>query len=269
MPTATRPDWGLVTATEGTLPDGGPSYAETPANLGTANAPFPAEPWNAITAMLFVVLALAWAWRLRGRHRGYPFLSCCLPILLAGGIGGTLYHATRTSFAFFLLDVVPISLLGLAGSVFMAVRYWGGRGWWFVPAAGAFYVGVNQLLFTAIAPTDVQLVINLSYASLAVVVLTPIALVLFRTRFRHAGWVIGGVVAFVIAWFFRLLDQRMGLYMPMGSHWLWHLFGAIATALLVEFFYRVEQDEEASRAADERRRTQMKTEECLKSVFMP
>jgi len=26
----------------------------------------------------------------------------------------------------------------------------------------------------------------------------------------------------------------------MGSHWLWHTFGAVTTALLVEFFYRVE-----------------------------
>jgi hypothetical protein len=240
MPTATRPDWGLVTATEGTMPDGGPPYTETPADPYGPDAPFPAEPWNAVTAALFVVLALAWVWRLRGRQRDYPFLSCCLPILLAGGIGGTLYHATRTSFVLFLLDVVPISLLGLAGSVFMAVRYWGGRGWWFVPAAGAFYVGVNQLLFAAIAPRDVQLVINLSYASLAAVVLTPIALVLIRTRFRHGGWVVAGVIAFTIAWFFRLLDQRIGLYLPMGSHWLWHVFGAAATALLVEFFYRVE-----------------------------
>jgi hypothetical protein len=240
MPTATRPDWGLVSATEGTLPDGGPLYTETPADPYGPGAPFPAEPWNAITATLFVTIAVFWVWRLRGRYREYPFLSCCLPILLAGGIGGTLYHATRTSYVLFLLDVVPISVLGLAGSVFMAVRFWGGRGWWFVPVAAGFYVGVNQLLFTAIGPTDLQLIINLSYAALAVVVLTPIALALVRTRFRHGGWVVAGVVSFAIAWFFRLVDQRVGVYMSMGSHWLWHAFGAAATACLVEYFYRVE-----------------------------
>ena len=134
MPHATRPDWGLVTAIDGTLRDGGPPYAETPTDPYALDAPFPAEPWNALTAALFVVVAVLWVLRLRGRHREYPFLSCCLPILLAGGIGGMLYHATRASYAFFLLDVVPISLLGLAGSVFMAVRYWGGRGWWFIPS---------------------------------------------------------------------------------------------------------------------------------------
>ena len=28
--------------------------------------------------------------------------------------------------------------------------------------------------------------------------------------------------------------------LPMGTHWLWHTFGAISTALVVEYFYLVE-----------------------------
>ena len=166
-------------------------------------------------------------------------MQSSIPILLAGGVGGTLYHATRTSFAFFLLDVVPISVLGLAGAVFMAIRYWGGRGWWFVPGATAFYIGINGLLFAALDPGQ-TLAVNLSYASLAVVVLTPITLVLVRTKFRHGGWIVAGFVAFVIAWCFRLVDRRVELMLPMGSHWLWHTFGATATAFLIEYFYRVE-----------------------------
>src|SRR5439155_7699960 len=113
-------DWGLLT--NGRLPDRGPRYTETPADPYAPGAPFIAEPWNAVTAALFVVIVAVWAWRLRGRYDRYPFLCCCLPILLAGGIGGTLYHALRTSVLFFLLDVVPIMLLGLAGSIYMAVQ---------------------------------------------------------------------------------------------------------------------------------------------------
>ena len=54
-----------------------------------------------------------------GPVRQYPFLTACMPILLAGGIGGTLYHAFRTQRAYFLLDVIPISLLGLAGAIYL------------------------------------------------------------------------------------------------------------------------------------------------------
>lgn len=235
---ATQPDWAL--ATNGRMPDHGPRYTETPPNPYAPDVPFIAEPWNAITASFFILIVAAWAWRLQGRYRDYPFLCCCMPILLAGGIGGTLYHATRVSVVYFLLDVVPISLLGLAGAMFMAIRYWGRRGWWFLPGVAVFYVAVNMLLFATIRPTDIQLRVNLSYASLAIVVLTPVALVLLRTRFRYAGWVVSGVISFVIAWFFRLVDRDSGAYLPMGSHWLWHTFGAITTALIIEYFYLVE-----------------------------
>lgn len=245
--TAARPDWALLTSSR--LPDRGPRYTETPPNPNAPDAPLVAEPWNAVTASFFIFIVLAWAWRLRGRYRHYPFLCCCMPILLAGGIGGTLYHATRASVVYFLLDVVPISVLGLAGAVFMAIRYWGGRGWWFVPAVIAFYFAVNRLLFAPIVlewisrvfrPMDEQFRINISYASLAVVVLAPMVLVLIRTRFRHGGWVLAGLISFVIAWFFRLLDRDIGSTLPMGSHWLWHTFGAISTALIIEYFYLVE-----------------------------
>lgn len=237
---ATQPDWALITKDR--MPDRGPRYTETPANPYAPDAPAIAEPWNAVTASLFIWIVLAWAWRLRGRYRLYPFLVCCGPILLAGGIGGTLYHATRVSVVYFLLDVVPISLLGLAGAIFMCFRYFGRRQLWVLPAFVVFYVVCNQIIFSAVGPMSGQLRINMSYASLAVLILTPIVLVLIRTRFRHGGWVAAGLLSFAIAWFFRLVDRDPDMvgYLPMGTHWLWHTFGALATAFIIEYFYLVE-----------------------------
>jgi hypothetical protein len=235
---ATQPDWALVLPDR--MPDRGPRYTETPADPCAPDAPFIAEPWNAVTASFFIWIVVAWAWRLRGRYRQYPFLVCCMPILLAGGIGGTLYHATRVSVVYFLLDVIPISLLGLAGSLYMAVRYFGRRQLWLLPALVVVYIAANRILFYATGPVSQQLRINLSYASLAVLVLTPVTLVLIKTRFRHGGWVVSGVISFVFAWIFRLIDRDIGPYLPMGSHWLWHTFGAITTTLIVEYFYLVE-----------------------------
>jgi hypothetical protein len=38
--------------------------------------------------------------------------------------------------------------------------------------------------------------------------------------------------------------DRTGIVdLPMGTHWLWHTFGAVTTALMIEFFFRLEQEE--------------------------
>ncbi len=243
---APQPDWLLIQ--NGRMPDWGPVYTETPPNPFSPDAPSVAEPWNTVTATFFVFIALWFVWRVRGRYQDFPFLTACMPILLTGAIGGVLFHGTRTRVTYFLLDVVPISLLGLAGSLFMAYRLWGRGSWkYFLPGICVFYVTVNRVLFRAIGPVDMQWSVNLSYASLALVVLFPIVLVLWRTRFRHGGWVVAGVVSFAIAWFFRLVDREIGTTLPMGSHWLWHTFGAISTTLVIQFFYKVEGDSAASR----------------------
>lgn len=232
-----REEW-TSELTPGRLADGGPRYAETPQELGQQTL---AEPWNATTAALFILMALLWTWRLRGQYRQHAFLTCGLPILLAGGIGGTLYHATRASRLYFLLDVIPISLLALGGSAYLAVQLWGRRVGWYLPAILLFYLAVQMLFFRALPPSwNIQWRVNLSYATLAFIILTPLTVMLLRTGFRHGGWVVTGLLSFTIGWFFRLLDWELGWYLPMGSHWLWHVFGAIATWSLIEYFYRLQ-----------------------------
>ena len=233
-------DFGMLANAQ--MLDRGPRYTETPPDPYAPDAPFIAEPWNMVTASFFVFIALAWLVRLRGRYRPFPFLMTCLPILFVGGVGGTLYHGLRTRQLYFFLDVIPIQVLALAGAVYLAVRLWRGSGWLYLGGAILLNLGVGALLMVLVRPQNRQLAINLNYVTIAVAVVLPMVFVLFRLRFRHVGLVAGALISFGIAWVFRLIDQYMGVYLPMGSHWLWHTFGAISTALLIEFFYRVERD---------------------------
>ena len=227
------------------LPDGGPRYKESPADPATFQ-PQLAEPYNAVTAALFVLIAVFWMGRLWGRFARFPFVTICLPILLAGGIGGTLYHATRADRLYFLLDVIPIQILGLIGAIFLTLRL--ARTVGYVRVLGyavgllAVSVGLNLFVFRSIPlPAGYpNLRVNLSYASLAAVLLIPMFAVLARTRFRHAGWVVGGLASFGIAWFCRLIDRGPLDTLPMGTHWLWHTFGAITTFAIAQYFYRLE-----------------------------
>lgn len=208
------------------LPDGGPIYAETDFSQVIV------EPWNAASALVFVGIALYWIVKLRGEYHEHPFISISLPVLMLGGIGGTLYHGLRTSPVFLYLDVGPIFALSLAAALYLWSKIW--KRWWlFIAAAPLFLLGRHFASTYLSAHT----VINISYATTAVFLLTPILLVLQRTDWKYKVWVIAALVSFAVALYFRLIDLRAPL--PMGTHWLWHLLGAVASAALITYLYRI------------------------------
>jgi hemolysin III len=211
--------------------DGGPIYLET--NLGRAVA----EPWNAASALAFLALVAFWAVRLRGRYRRHAFLTACLPLLAVGGAGGALYHASRASYAFFLLDVVPIAILVLAASLYLWARLLPGR--W-----GLLLVLPPSLLAGAFPRAEPEhFTINLSYALLATLILAPALLTLARDHGRHGAWVALALACFGVALVCRHADLAWRCaWLPMGTHWLWHLGGAGATAALAEYLYRLEAE---------------------------
>jgi hypothetical protein len=216
------------------LPDGGPSYVETPNDLEHFKG-WIAEPWNTGSATLFVLIAIGWTWALRGRYRQHPFLTICLPILFAGGVGGVLFHGLRRFNAFFLMDVIPIYVLGLLITVWLWIRL--GPKLYHLLGVIAF-LALLQLVAHFRLPT--HWAINISYASLAAMVFLPLALALVRTRFRFGGWVYTSLVFFAAAWTCRIVDTMRPPLLPMGTHWLWHTFGALTTLTLSMYVYRIE-----------------------------
>ena len=238
----TEPDLFLVGKLGDRMPDNGPRYTETPPDPFAPNAPNIAEPFNTVTAFFFVILVLVWVWRLRRRFGRYPFVVSSLPVLMVGAIGGTLYHATRTRVTYFLLDVIPISLIGLGAGIYLAVLLGRKHGWFRVMLSAlgivVLYLFVNMFLFRQIRSSNPALVVNLSYASLAFVVLIPMVLLWIGMKFRFVGFALAGLASFGVAWVCRLVDPFSPL--PMGTHWLWHTFGVLATGFLYEYFYRVE-----------------------------
>jgi hemolysin III len=210
-------------------PDGGPIYVETDLDRWIA------EPVNTLTAAVFLAIALYWLWRLRGQYRRRLFLTVCLPVLMIGGMGGTIYHATRSSPVWLVMDWLPIVVLGFALSLYFWSRVL--RRWWpallIVPAV----FGLQRLNFTYLPK---HLAINLSYSLTAAVVLLPAVLVLRRYRWRNWGYLAGAVGCFVAAVSFRAADGSLASWLPgVGSHFLWHLLGAGAAQLSIVFVYHL------------------------------
>ena len=55
-----------------------------------------------------------------------------------------------------------------------------------------------------------------------------------------------GLACFGHAWFFRLVDNVGLVNIPMGTHWLWHTYGAACTVFIFEYFYRLMRDGNAT-----------------------
>jgi hypothetical protein len=211
------------------IPDWGPLYRETDLSR------LPVEPWATCSNVVFLAIAVYWAYRIRHQLREQVFIAWCLPVLLVGFVGGTVFHATRSHPVWLLMDFMPIMILCVAG----AVHYWRRTGaHWLVVIAGV--VGpialVQSLNFALDLPHDMH--INLGYASLSVPIVLPIAWHAIRSR-QRAGWLVAGALAsFGVALAMRGLDLRASLpLLPMGTHWLWHTFGGISTHLLIAYIH--------------------------------
>lgn len=204
----------------------GPLYCETGETLW-----FFTEPVNTLSNAFIIIAALASFALIRKHARGSLDLYALAAVLLATGVGSTLWHGTRIP-QMLTLDVLPgilflflltylwmrrlygpvaggLGLLGLVGMVYLAGTL----------LAGLFSPGPRFLLpiFGGVTATAVAFV-GLTYVRAG----------------RRLAVVSAGVVAVALAAaFFRTIDLYTCAYIPFGTHFLWHGFLSCAAYLSI------------------------------------
>lgn len=212
-------------------PDGGMLYAET--NLQHL---FP-EPLNTVTSCFFLVIAIYWTFKLRGKARQHIFLSVAVALLYIGGIGGTIYHGLRQWGFFIMMDWLPIMLLCVAAGVYFLGRV---TKWYFAVAFVVLYMAFQFFARSMMIETgNIQLFININYAVLAGMVLLPVLAFLITTQFRYGKWVGFALLAFIAALTFRVADGWE--LTAWGTHFLWHTFGAVAAFCMFQYIYLINE----------------------------
>ena len=207
-------------------PDGGMHYTET--NMEHL---FP-EPFNAVTAVLFLFIAIFWTVKIKGNFKQHPFLSYCIALLYIGGIGGTIYHSFRQWPVFIMMDWLPIMLLCVsAGIYFLAKR----TKWYYALLMILGYFLLQLSLRSYFTGSNEHLFINVNYALLALIVLLPVLSYLIYTNWKAAKWVGFALLAFIFALTFRVVDKWA--WLSIGTHFLWHSFGAVATYCMFNYIY--------------------------------
>lgn len=214
--------------------DGGPHYAETPTMIAVGQ--WLMEPWNAFSSLLIVAPAIYFLWQLRGRYRENIILTVCIPLLVAGGMGSTLFHGLRSSRFLLMLDVWPTMVLFLVITLYFWAKAF--RNWWAAVATMAVGFALSWWVYTGFRGS---FAINLGYAVRGTLFFLPLVILLLRTRFKGAFFVLTGLVAFGAALLFRTTDKQFLDILPMGTHFLWHSFTGIGGFLIAEYLLRMEQ----------------------------
>ncbi len=176
---------------------------------------FPAEPLNAATSLVPVVLgALAFYFLIR-RGEGGPVVYLLATLLIATGLGSTAWHATREQAAL-TADTAP-GLLYFAVILFFWVYYLGGRFWGFSPLASI------ALLVHFLWPVSREALFIVLGAFVVALALGLLGLTYRRRRaaFKPA-LVTVGFAALALA--LRSIDLQVCETISFGTHFFWHIF---------------------------------------------
>ena len=207
--------------------DGGQIYAETDFSRPIV------EPWNAVSSLAILLPAVYWAIKIRNNYRNYPFLTLCLPLLFLGGLGSTIFHALRSHRLWLMLDITPTIILTLLLTLFFWMKVLPKK-WMAIP----LLVAVFLLRMGAWRMFPSHLGINIAYALSGAAFFVPILLLLSRTKWQGL-WQISLSILFLIAsLFFRQLDQHAPDLLPMGTHFLWHIFSGLGAYFLGLYLYQ-------------------------------
>lgn len=208
-------------------PDGGQFYQETNLNQWLV------EPWNAISSLSFLVPAAYWTWKIRKSIIQHPFFFFCQVMLAIGGLGSALYHAFRVSAFLMLLDVLPITALtiGLGCNFWikalknLALAIWINIIFFFVRSYFFFWIGDHQGL-------------NIAYFLTGTNITLPLIYILWKTNGEGILSLMLSLFFCGIALYFRWLDDFHQQMLPMGTHWLWHIFCGVGVFFLSQYLFK-------------------------------
>ncbi|WP_421764312.1 ceramidase domain-containing protein [Ekhidna sp.] len=212
--------------------DGGPIYAET--DLTT----FIAEPWNALSSLAIVLPPLYWAFKLKWDFKNYAFIYFLIPLLALGGIGSFLYHAFRTSNFLLWMDVLPTAIVTVAVSIYFWDRILPKR--WLAISIVVPFIFIR---FAILSYYGGQLAININYFLTGFIIFSPILFYLSRHQYKHLSSIVLSVFFLILSLLFRRLDFSIAEFLPMGSHFLWHIFSGIGAFYLAKYLYLIRDDE--------------------------
>ena len=191
------------------------------------------EPLNAVTNAAFIIAALAALGLWLGRGRGDGPAFALILVAVAVGIGSFAFHTVATVGAS-LADVIPIAVF-IYGYFFLAMRRY--------LRLGAVGGVLATLLFFAASVLISRGLGGLvgSSAGYVPALLALVGLGGYLASRRHPageGLIAAGAV-FAVSLIARTVDGPLCALVPIGTHFVWHVFNAVVLYVLIATAIRV------------------------------
>lgn len=220
-------------------PPFGPQYCETPSAI---TGIFPVEPANAISSGIIVVFGLfALVSVMRRTPNALSFYALCA-LLIANGLGSILWHGLRTRWAL-TLDVLP-ALVFVAVAIVLWARY-------VAPWREGVLVTAGAIAL-AVAVRFADLPVRGGWSVMAPFIITiAIWLIVRSYAASKKAALIGGIAitSAMAALTFRSIDGSMCDTVPMGTHFLWHVFLSAAAFAVMQALITLETGRSTEAAA--------------------
>lgn len=194
------------------------------------------EPWNTWSNIVFLLVILYWAYQFQFRWREHTSVFLMLAFTGIGLVGGTLYHGTRSHCFWLFLDWIPIVL----NSAVLSMIFWHGyfEKWkisfccGFIPALLAFLLqvsfGFQSIVFSSLA-----------YLLLFLSVLLSLVFWIQKKGTQHINALVFASGSIAMGFLSRLAERLPQFdFLPMGTHFLWHIFGALSCHFVLSYLYR-------------------------------
>ena len=184
------------------------------------------EPANALSNLGF--LAVAGWFLVRQQRRGWVDFSVIALARVAAlvGLGSLLFHTFSNQWSL-IADLLPIAIF-IYAYFFLGLRRFLGLS---TLVAGLAVGGLFLLSPALEAVMRPLLGASAAYAPGLVATFGVAAAVPLLGRGPAPALLVGSGAAFTVALFFRALDQPACEAWPLGTHFLWHLFNAVAVCL--------------------------------------
>lgn len=212
--------------------DGGPIYAETDLTA------FISEPWNALSSLAIVIPAVYWAFKLKWDFKNFAFLYFLIPLLALGGTGSLLFHAFRSSRFLLWMDVFPTAIVTLGVSIYFWDKVLPKK--WQVASVVLPFTFIRYAIFDIYSG---QFALNLNYFVTGFLIFSPIIFYLSRNNYKYFRTIFISIIFLSSSLVLRRIDYSVAELIPMGSHFLWHIFSGVGAFYLAKYLYKVRMDE--------------------------